>query len=165
MNAITLHGKPVHIYGSLPPVGNLAPVFTITDRDMEERRLIDYNGWRVLNIFPSIDTPVCAASVREFNAACTKFEQITVLCISADLPFAQVRFCGAEGLTRVETLSVFRHPEFGERYGLLILDGPLAGLLARAVFVVDPKGKIIYEQLVPEISQEPDYQAALAVLL
>jgi thiol peroxidase len=165
MATITLKGNPVHTSGQLPSVGSTAPDFTLTRTDLKEATLKDFAGKRIiLNIFPSIDTGVCQASVRSFNASAEKLDNTVVLCVSNDLPFAQARFCGAEGLANVVPLSGFRHHEFAERYGLLMQDGPLAGLMSRAVVVLDPQGKIVYEEQVPEITQEPNYEAALKAL-
>jgi len=162
MAEITLKGVPLHTSGDLPPVGAKLPVFKLTGKDLADKTLADYAGKRlVLNIFPSLDTTTCAMSVRRFNAEATKLTNTVVLCISRDLPFAQARFCGAEGLDNVVTLSEFRDLGFGKSYGLEITDSPMASLLARAVLVADETGKIIYRQLVPEISTEPDYQAAI----
>jgi thioredoxin-dependent peroxiredoxin len=165
MTRITLKGTTINTVGSLPAVGSLAPAFTLTGRDLAEASLADYSGKRVvLNIFPSLDTPTCAMSVRRFNAEAAKRPGVAVLCISMDLPFAQARFCGAEGLANVVTLSGFRNPAFGERYGVRIADGPLAGLYSRAVVVIDGAGRVLYTEQVPEIAQEPDYDRALAAL-
>ena len=165
MAEITLKGNPIHTSGNLPAVGSDAPAFTLTDNGLAPKTLADYAGKTVvLNIFPSVDTPVCAASSRRFNSEISGKEGAAVLCISADLPFAQKRFCGAEGLDNVATLSSFRNPEFAESYGCRIEDGPLAGLLARAVVVVAGDGKVKHAELVPEIAQEPNYEAALAAL-
>ncbi|MBO9540193.1 thiol peroxidase [bacterium] len=165
MATITLKGNPIHTAGNLPSVGATAPDFKLTKTDLSDVSLKDFAGKRIiLNIFPSVDTGVCAASVRSFNASAEKLDNTVVLCVSNDLPFAHARFCGAEGLTNVVSLSGFRHQEFAERYGLTIQDGPLAGLLSRAVVVIDPQGKIVYEEQVPEIAQEPNYEAALKAL-
>lgn len=162
MAAITLKGNPINTNGALPAVGAAAPAFSLTGVDLADVTLDSVAGKTVvLNIFPSIDTPVCAASVRRFNAELDKLGDVAVLCVSADLPFAHKRFCGAEGLERVQSLSDMRDKGFGERYGIKIVDGPLAGLLARAVVVVKG-GKVTYAELVPEIAQEPNYDAALA---
>ena len=162
MATITLKGNPINTNGNLPAVGASAPAFTLTGVDLADIGLDAFVGKTVvLNIFPSIDTPVCAASVRRFNAELDKLGNVAVLCASADLPFAHSRFCGAEGLERVKSVSDLRDKGFGERYGVKIVDGPLAGLLARAVVVIKD-GKIAYTQLVPEIAQEPDYDAAIA---
>lgn len=165
MAHITLRGNPIDTIGSLPALGAPAPAFTLVKTDLTEVSLRDLAGKRVvLNIFPSLDTPTCAMSVRTFNQQATGLRNTVVLCISADLPFAMSRFCGAEGLQDVIPASVFRAPEFGRDYGVLITTGPLAGLLSRAVAIVDEAGKVIYTQQVPEIADEPDYAAALAVL-
>lgn len=155
----------VHLSGEMPAVGTTAPNFGATKTNLSEIHLEDLRGQRVvLNIFPSVDTGVCATSVRRFNAEASKLDNTVVLCVSKDLPFAQSRFCGAEGLDKVVPVSVFRHNCFTEHYGLEQQDGPLAGLLARAVVVIDEAGKILYTELVPEITQEPNYEAALAAL-
>ncbi len=165
MTKTAFKGTPVELAGTLPRVGAPAPAFSLVAGDLGAFTLGEARGhWAVLNIFPSIDTGVCAASVRRFNAEAAARPQALVLCISADLPFAQGRFCAAEGLERVKTLSVFRSPGFGRDYGVLMTSSPLAGLLARAVVVVDPAGVVRHVQLVPEITLEPDYAAALAVL-
>ena len=165
MAQITLRGNAIHTSGDLPKIGSVAPPYTLVRTDLSEVSGQDLAGKRVvLNIFPSIDTPTCAASVRKFNARANEKPNTTVLCISADLPFAQKRFCGAEGLDNVVPASVFRSADFGQAYGVALVDGPLKGLLARAVVVVDAAGKVLHSELVPEIAQEPDYNAALAVL-
>lgn len=158
-------GSPVNLSGDLPRPGSPAPAFTLTGKDLSAVTLADYAGRTVvLNIFPSIDTPTCAMSVRKFNAEIGNMPNAVVICVSADLPFAHARFCGAEGLDHVVTASTFRNPEFGDAYGTRITHGPLAGLMARAVVVIDGHGKVVYTQLVDEISQEPDYDRALACL-
>ncbi len=165
MAEITLKGNPIHTLGTLPEKGSKAPEFTLIKNDLSEAKLSDYKGKNVvLNIFPSLDTPTCAASVRHFNAEASSLHNTVVLCISKDLPFAQARFCGAEGLDNVETLSDFRDGNFGKSYQVEITDGPLAALESRAVVILDEKGTVIYTQQVPEIVDEPDYEAALAVL-
>ena len=165
MAKITLKGNVVNTCGDLPETGSKAPDFRLTKTDLSDLSLDDLKGKKVvLNIFPSIDTPVCATSVRKFNAEAAGFDDVTVLCVSRDLPFAHARFCGAEGLESVVAVSEIRDLAFGELYGVSIVDGPLAGLLARAVVVIDDKGDVIYNQLVPEISEEPNYEAALARL-
>ena len=165
MAQITLKANPIHTVGELPKIGEQAPAFVLTKTDLSDVTLKDFLGKKVvLNIFPSIDTAVCALSVRRFNAEIGKFGNAVALCVSLDLPFAHARFCGAEGLQNVIAVSELRDRAFGDRYGIRIVDGPLAGLLARAVVVIDENGKVIYTQLVPEIAQEPDYQAALDVL-
>lgn len=163
----TVHfqGNPVHVAGKLPQPGEKAKAFKLVAKDLSDVALSSLAGKRkVLNIFPSIDTGVCAASVRKFNQLASTLENTTVLCISADLPFAQSRFCGAEGLNNVITLSTLRGAEFKNDYGVAISDGPLAGLTARAVVVIDDNDNVIYSQLVSEITEEPDYNAALAAL-
>lgn len=165
MTDITLAGNTIHTVGELPEIGSTAPPFTLTNKGLGEEQLEDHKGNKVvLNIFPSIDTDVCAMSVRKFNAEASKLAGIRVLCISADLPFALSRFCGAEGLDDVVVLSDFRHKSFGDDYGVRIIDGPLAGLLSRAVVVIDEEGKIVHCEQVPEIGNEPDYAAALSHL-
>ena len=154
-------GNPINTVSDLPAVGAAAPDFKLVDLGLAEVSLASYPGRRVLNIFPSVDTPVCATSVRTFNREAGSIDGVTVLNISADLPFAHKRFCGAEGLEGVVSLSTFRG-SFLEDYGVRMADGPLAGLAARAVIVVDDAGKVIYTELVPEIAQEPNYEAALA---
>jgi thiol peroxidase len=162
MANITFKGQPIHTCGELPKVGEEAPDFTLVKSDLSEAKLSDFRGkYVVLNIFPSLDTGVCAASVRRFNKEAAGMKNTVVLCISADLPFAAERFCSTEGIENVITLSTFRNSSFGEQYGLTIVDGPMKGLLARAVIVVNPEGKIVYEELVPEIAQEPDYNSAI----
>ncbi|HOV71927.1 MAG TPA: thiol peroxidase, partial [Dysgonamonadaceae bacterium] len=162
MASITFKGQPIHTCGELPNVGEEAPDFTLVKSDLSEAKLSDFRGkYVVLNIFPSLDTGVCAASVRRFNKEAAGMKNAVVLCISADLPFAASRFCSTEGIENVITLSTFRNSSFGEQYGLTIVDGPMKGLLARAVIVVNPEGKIVYKELVPEIAQEPDYNSAI----
>jgi thiol peroxidase len=163
MAQITLRGNQINTVGELPAVGSPAPGFTLTGTDLGELSISDYKGSPVvLNIFPSIDTPVCATSVRTFNERAGA-GGVSVLCISKDLPFAQKRFCGAEGIENVTTASAFRDG-FGEDYGVTIVDGPMAGLLARAIVVIGADGNVAYTELVPEIAQEPNYDAALAAL-
>jgi thioredoxin-dependent peroxiredoxin len=165
MARITLAGNPINTVGELPAVGSKAPDFSLTKTDLGATTLADYaGGTLVLNIFPSVDTPVCAQSVRDFNASVAARDRVTVLCVAADLPFAMSRFCGAEGLDRVTTVSSFRSPGFGEDYGVTIADGPLAGLLSRAVVVIDAAGTVIHAEQVPEIKQAPNLDAVLAVL-
>ncbi|HIJ63130.1 MAG TPA: thiol peroxidase [Rhodospirillaceae bacterium] len=162
MAKITLKGNPINTVGDLPAVGAKAPDFRLVKTDLSEVTLADLAGKKVvLNIFPSVDTPTCATSVRRFNAALDKLEGVTVLCVSADLPFAHGRFCGAEGLTKVMSVSSFRDQGFGQRWGVTIADGPIAGLFSRAVVVIDGQGKVVYTQQVAEIANEPDYDAAL----
>ncbi len=165
MAQVTLKGNPVQTSGNLPAVGEAAPDFTLVDKELQEISLKDYAGKKVvLNIFPSLDTPTCAMSVRRFNAEISSRDNAVAVCISMDLPFAHARFCGAEGLEKVVSASAFRHNEFGDRYGVRITDSPLQGLFARAVVVVDENGRVAYNQLVPEIADEPDYDAALQAL-
>jgi len=164
MATTALGGNPVHTVGDLPSVGAPSPSFTLTKGDLSDVTPADLVGKRVvLNIFPSIDTPTCATSVRKFNEIAAGLDNTVVLCVSADLPFAQGRFCGAEGITNVVTASTFRS-DFGTAFGLTLADGRLAGLLARSVVVLDEHGTVVHSQLVPEIAQEPDYDAAIAAL-
>ena len=164
MTTVTFSGNPVQLKGALPTVGAAAPAFTLTAADLSDKTLADFAGKRkILNIFPSIDTGVCQQSVRTFNQRAAALNNTVVLCISADLPFAQARFCGAEGLDNVVTLSSFRS-SFAQDYGVALADGALRGLTARAVVVLDENNKVLHVGLVPEIAQEPDYDAALAVL-
>ncbi|EKQ0505755.1 thiol peroxidase [Salmonella enterica subsp. enterica serovar Montevideo] len=163
----TVHfqGNPVTVANVIPQAGSKAQAFTLVAKDLSDVSLSQYAGKRkVLNIFPSIDTGVCAASVRKFNQLATEVENTVVLCVSADLPFAQSRFCGAEGLSNVITLSTLRNNEFLKNYGVEIVDGPLKGLAARAFIVLDENDNVIFSQLVDEITHEPDYDAALNVL-
>ena len=165
MATVTFKGNPVRIGGTFPQVGSTAPAFRLIAGDLSERTLADFAGKRkVLNIFPSIDTGVCAASVRRFNQEAATLANTAVLCISADLPFAQGRFCGAEGIQNVTMLSMMRGREFLRDYGVAMEDGPLAGLAARAVVVLDEHDRVIHAQQVAEITQEPEYAAALAAL-
>ena len=165
MAHITLRGNAVDTIGELPAPGTQAPAFTLVKGDLTEISLRDFHGRRVvLNIFPSVDTATCAMSVRTFNQQASRLHNTVVMCVSADLPFAMSRFCGAEGLDNVVSGSVFRSPAFGRDYGVLITSGPLTGLLSRAVVVIDEAGKVLYRQQVPEISEEPDYQGALNTL-
>jgi thiol peroxidase len=161
---ITLGGNPIHTVGKLPAVGTQVKDFTLTAVDLKEKTFSEFKGkYVIMNIFPSVNTGVCSKSVRKFNEDAAGMNNTTVLCISKDLPFAQKAFCGAEGIDHVVMLSDFR-TDFGKTYGVQIADGPMRGLLSRAVIVVDPSGKIVYEQQVPEISQEPDYAAAIAAV-
>lgn len=165
MSSVNFKGNPVHVDGQFPKVGDKAPAFRLVAGDLSEKTLRDFAGKRkVLNIFPSIDTGVCAASVRHFNKDAAGLRNAVVLCISADLPFAQARFCGAEGIENVEMLSMMRGREFLKDYGVAMTDGPLAGLAARAVVVLDENDKVIHAQLVDEIGHEPDYDSALKAL-
>lgn len=165
METVYFNGTPCHTYGMIPAVGSEAPCFTLVTKDLAEISCSDFKGKRVvLNIFPSLDTPVCAASVRRFNKEAAGLDDVAVLCVSMDLPFAMSRFCTVEGIDNVIAASAFRSPQFSEKYGLQIVDGPLAGLLARAVIVIDKDGKVIYSDLVDEITHEPDYDGAMYVL-
>jgi len=165
MSTITLKGQPIMTIGVLPKAGSKLPDFLLTKTDMSDIGVHDFAGKRlVFNIFPSIDTPVCAASVRRFNAEASLLADTVVLCVSRDLPFAHARFCGAEGLDKVIPLSAFRSKSFGDSFGVMIVNGPLAGLFSRAVVIADAWGKVLYTEQVPEIGREPDYQAALNVL-
>jgi len=163
MATITFKGSKVDVAGNLPAVGSAAPAFTVVKNDLSEITLQDVAGKTViLNIFPSLDTSVCAASVRRFNQEAAALKNVAILAISADLPFAAGRFCTVEGIDKVSTGSVFRNPEFAKNYGVLMTDGPLKGLLARSVVVINPKGKVVYTELVSEVTNEPNYQNALA---
>ena len=164
MAEVTLGGNPIHTSGELPSVGSAAPDFTVVGSALGDVSKSDFVGKNlVLNIFPSVDTPTCAQSVRTFNERAAALDDTVVLCVSADLPFAQGRFCGAEGIENVQTGSTFRS-SFGADYGVTMADGPLAGVLARAVVVIGADGNVTYTQLVPEIGSEPDYDAAIAAL-
>lgn len=165
MAQITFKGNPVHTAGALPATGSDAPGFSLVASDLSPVALGDFKGKKVvLNIFPSIDTSVCAASVRRFNVEAAKLENTVVLCVSRDLPFAQKRFCAAEGIANVLTASEFRDLGFSDAYGVRMTDGPLAGLLSRAVVVIDEGGRVRYAEQVPEITEEPDYERALAAI-
>jgi thiol peroxidase len=165
MASITLGGNPLSTIGNLPAVGSKAPDFELTGADMGKVTSADFKGKKVvLNIFPSLDTGVCAASVRQFNAAAAKLGNTVVVCVSKDLPFAHKRFCVAEGIDRVVTASDFREGNFGKDYGLTIAEGPFSGLHSRAVVVLDENGVVRYTEQVPEIAQEPDYESALKAL-
>ncbi|MFN2381199.1 MAG: thiol peroxidase [Guyparkeria sp.] len=165
MSQVTFKGTPVNVAGTLPSIGDKALAFTLTANDLADKGLDAFAGKKkVLNIFPSIDTGTCAQSVREFNQRASTLSDTVVLCISMDLPFAQGRFCGAEGLDDVITLSAFRHPEFLDDYGVRLADGPLAGLAARTVVVLDADNTVRHVEQVGEIADEPDYEAALGAL-
>ena len=164
MAEVTLGGNPVHTIGELPEIGTKAPDFAVTGTNLADVTLESLAGKKVvLNIFPSVDTATCAQSVRHFNQSASGLENTVVLCVSADLPFAQKRFCGAEGINNVQTGSTFRS-NFGQTYGVTLADGPLSGLLARAVVVLDESGTVVHTQLVPEIGTEPNYDDALDAL-
>ncbi|MDK2124018.1 thiol peroxidase [Parachitinimonas caeni] len=165
MTTVTLGGNPIPVNGKFPTKGDSAPAFSLVGKDLKDVTLADFAGKRkVLNIFPSIDTPTCAMSTRKFNATANDIANTVVLCISSDLPFAQARFCGAEGLDKVITLSTMRGRDFLLNYGVEIAGGPLAGVTARAVVVLDEQDKVIHSEMVAEIKDEPNYDAALAVL-
>lgn len=165
METTAFKGTPVHTCGHLPHIGSLAPRFTLTRGDLSELRSEELKGRRiVLNIFPSLDTAVCATSVRKFNQLAASLDNTTVVAVSKDLPFAQSRFCTTEGIENLIAASAFRSPEFAREYGVEMVDGPLAGLLARAVVVIDATSRIVYTELVSEITHEPNYEAALKAL-
>ena len=165
MAQVTLKGNAVEVGGTFPQAGAQAADFQLVNGSLQSQSLADFAGKRkILNIFPSVDTGVCAQSVRHFNQDAAGLDNAVVLCVSADLPFAQARFCGAEGLDNVVMLSAFRSPAFKQAYGVDMVSGPLQGLCARAVVVLDADNQVIYSQLVPEITEEPDYAAALAAL-
>jgi len=165
MATVTLKGSPIHTIGDLPKVGSRAPAFKLTSGDLKDVGLGDYAGKRkVLNIVPSLDTAVCATSTRKFNESAGKLGNTVVLVVSSDLPFASKRFCTTEGLQNVVPLSLMRSRDFAKDYGVLLTDGPLAGICARAVVVVNEKDEVTYTELVPEIGQEPNYDAALAAV-
>ncbi len=165
MATVTFKGDPLSTVGEPPTVGSKAPGFTLTGGDLAPRALADYgDDYLILNIFPSLDTGVCAASLRAFNEKATALDKTRVLGISMDLPFAQGRFCESNGIDKVEVLSAFRSHDFARDYGLLIDSGPLKGLLARCVLVLGPDRQVVHSQLVGEIAEEPDYAAALAAV-
>ncbi len=165
MATITLRGNPTRTNGELPAEGAQAPDFTLTDVNLQDVKLSDFRGKKkLLNIVPSLDTGICAKSTKLFNDAAKKYPDAVLISVSADLPFAQKRFCQAEGVENIKTLSMFRNPNFARDYGVMIEDGPMAGLSARAVVVIDENDRVIYRELVPEIGQEPDYEKALAAL-
>jgi thiol peroxidase len=162
MTTITFQGSPIHTIGELPAIGSQAPAFILTRNDLSDITSADCVGKKVvLNIFPSLDTPICASAVKRFNEIAGDHKDVTVLCVSADLPFAQNRFCSTDNLKNVVPVSVFHHTDFGKKYGVQIIDGPLAGLLSRAVIVLDKDGKVVYTEQVQELADEPNYQAAL----
>ncbi|NCN05706.1 MAG: thiol peroxidase [Spirochaetales bacterium] len=165
MATITLKGNTIHTSGNLPAMGSTLTDFTLTNKELDTVSTADLRGKKlVLNIFPSLDTGICAASVRRFNTEAASLKNTEVLCISADLPFAHSRFCVAEGIDKVHNLSTVRNKDFGKTMGLEIIDGPLEGLLSRSVIVVDGTGKVVYTEQVPEIAQEPDYAKALSAV-
>lgn len=164
MANITLHGNPIHSAGNLPEVGENLKDFSLLNQKLEDKKLSDYDGKKkIINIFPSIDTGICAASARKFNVEAGNLENAVVINVSKDLPFALGRFCAAEGLDHVETLSDFRGT-FGEDYSVILVDSPMKGLLSRAVIVADENNKVLYTEQVPEIGQEPNYESALNAL-
>jgi thiol peroxidase len=163
MTTVTLKGNPFNTVGELPAVGSQAPSFTLTKTDLSDLKSSDLSGRVVLNVFPSVDTPTCANSVRQFNSKASSLDNTTVVCVSKDLPFALDRFCGAEGLDNVIAASAFRS-SFADDYGLKMQEGPLAELCSRAVVILDESGKVIYTEQVAEIADEPDYDKALAAL-
>lgn len=166
MSQITIKDKKINTYGNLPEIGERAPHFELVRSDLSTATLKDYKGKRVImNIFPSIDTNVCATSVRNFNERVSKLNNTEILCISRDLPFAQKRFVDDEGIKNVTNLSDFRQGDFGKDYGVEMLDGPMAGLLSRVVIVLDEEGKVLYTEQVPDIGEEPDYLEALKSLI
>lgn len=165
METVYFNGTECHTYGSLPAVGSKAPAFDLVTKDLQEIRPDSFEGKKiVLNIFPSLDTPVCAASVRRFNAEAAGVKDTVVVCVSMDLPFAASRFCTAEGIEECVVASAFRSPLFGEKYGVQIVDGPLKGLLTRAVIIIDKDRNVVYRDLVEEITHEPDYAGAIDVI-
>lgn len=165
MAEITFKGNPVKTVGNLPSVGEEAPDFSLTAGDLTQKTLGEYRGKKVvLNIFPSVDTGTCAASVRKFNEKAAGLDNTVVLCISRDLPFAQARFCAAEGIENVQTLSEYKDSSFSDAYGVRFADGPLEGLMSRAVVVIDEDGKVKYTEQVAEVTEEPDYDKALSAL-
>ena len=165
METVHFKGSPCHTYGDIPAVGSKAPCFNLVTKDLADVTCRDFVGKRiVLNVFPSLDTPVCAMSVRRFNKMAADVPDVAVICVSMDLPFALSRFCAAEGIDNVVAASAFRSPQFAHEYGLELVDGPLAGLLTRAVIILDADRNVIYSDLVDEITHEPDYDGALRVL-
>ena len=165
MVSVLFKGQPCHTCGTVPGIGETAPCYHLSGPDLSQILCSDFAGKRVvLNVFPSLDTPVCAASVRRFNEEAARLDDVTVICVSMDLPFAMGRFCTVEGIKNVLFGSAFRSPLFGQKYGLQLVDGPLAGLLTRAVLVLDENRRVIFRDLVHEITDEPDYDAALKVL-
>lgn len=166
MATVTLKGNPINTIGTLPAIGTAAPSFSLTSTDLSPNTFSEYKGKKiVLNIFPSIDTGTCAQSVRQFNKKAAELENTKVLCISKDLPFAQNRFCGAEGIENVEMLSDFRDGNFGKAYGVEFIDGPLKSLHSRSVVVLDEEGKVLYTEQVAETVDEPNYSVALEALM
>ncbi|GLH74693.1 putative thiol peroxidase [Geothrix limicola] len=162
MATLTLNGNPIHTCGELPLPGHATPPFTLTRTDLSEVSSVDLEGKRVvLSIFPSLDTATCAQSMLTFNALTADLSDTVLLCVSMDLPFAQNLFCGTQGLERAEPASAFRHPEFGQAFGVTLVDGPMRGLFARAVVSLDENGTVLHTELVPELTREPDYELAI----
>lgn len=165
MATVTFHGDSLEVAGTLPKTGTTAPDFTLTSASLGDIKLADFKGQKLLlNIFPSIDTGVCATSVRTFNKRAAELSNTTVLCVSADLPFAAGRFCAAEGIDNVKTASTFRNPEFLKNYGVELVSGPVRGLATRAVVCIDEQGKVTHSELVGEVTNEPNYDAAIKAL-
>lgn len=164
MTEVTLKGNPIHTQKSIPKVGEKVFDFELVDNNLETKSLHDFSGIKIIYTVPSLDTGVCSDSTKKFNEIALKNPNVTILTISADLPFAQKRFCESQKVDKVHTLSMIRSKNFGENYGMLMIDGPLQGLLARSLLVLDEKNEVIYSELVPEITSEPDYEKALAVL-
>lgn len=165
METVFFKGQPCHTCGTLPSIGETAPCFHLTGKDLSQILCTDFTGKRVvLNIFPSLDTEVCAMSVRRFNQEAAKHKDVVVICVSMDLPFAMGRFCTTEGIENLIVASAFRSPLFGQKYGVQLVDGPLAGLLTRAVLILDENRRVIYRDLVEEITNEPNYDGAIKVL-
>ena len=165
MTTVTFQGNPLKIGGELPSVGSQAPDFDLVKGDLSSLKLIDLAGKKViLNIFPSIDTPTCATATKKFNEKVSKHSDVVIVCVSVDLPFAQGRFCAAEGLDKIIPVSAFRNDDFGKDYGVVITDGPLAGLFSRAIVLIDESGQVVYTEHVSELGDEPNYDAVLGVL-
>ena len=165
METVYFKGQPCHTYGNIPAVGEKAPCYNLVSKELKEITCMDYKDKIVvLNIFPSLDTAVCAASVRRFNAEAAKYPDTVVICVSMDLPFAAQRFCTANGIDNVVVASAFRSPTFAQKFGMLLVDGPLAGLLTRAVLILDGDRRVVYRDPVSEITNEPDYKGAISVL-
>ncbi len=165
MATVNFKGAPINLTGSTPSVGSKAPAFSLVDHELKDRTLSEFLGKKVLiSVVPSLDTPVCSLSTKKFNESLSTHKEVVALIVSADLPFAQKRLCGAENLTHIITLSMMRSKDFAKNYGVLIENGPLAGLAARAIFVLDTQGNITYSELVKEVTQEPNYDKALEAL-
>lgn len=162
MSLITLKGQPINTIGNLPIMGDIAPDFTLTKSDFSEVKLVDLDCTVILSVFPSIDTSVCSTSTRKFNEYAAHLQNVVIICVSMDLPFALSRFCAAEGIENIIMTSAYRHPEFGQNYGVTIIDGPLEGLLSRAVVVINKDRRVLYSEQVPEIGQEPHYDQVIS---